>query len=407
MQTAAPGIAAVDLFYGDAVAAINRRDYARALDLLQTARAHAPQDARVLNAFGVVYDKLGRFDLSQRYYAEAQTADPASRIVAENLAYSKALQGGTAAVALAEVADPVTAAPPPRIEPAAPALAATPAPQDRPVIMLAQAEPVASPISAAATATAPAVHPEPVRIAAAAPVERAVEPSPARLPDAFRGQAIKPLAQPAVASATPASGARPAGAEPTFAATAATPVQQARRTTALARRAPISRLVKVAALAPPKAAVAAARSDARSAAVTPRPAATLRASPRPASKVTTAGLSVNRALVAGHSTVLLGRPVLIVYSAAGRRNADHLRAQLTHRGWSLTLANRRTPAARVTTVRYDVSNQRLALALARSLRIPVNLERCRFRCSGVTILVGEQNVLRTAAATTAPARKAS
>ena len=28
-------------------------------------------DIRVLNAFGVVYDKLGRFDLSARYYDEA------------------------------------------------------------------------------------------------------------------------------------------------------------------------------------------------------------------------------------------------------------------------------------------------------------------------------------------------
>src|SRR5712664_2090436 len=63
-----PGSAADNLYRG-AVAAVGRRDYARALDLLQAARDRAPQDVRVLNAFGVVYDKLGRFDLSSRYYA--------------------------------------------------------------------------------------------------------------------------------------------------------------------------------------------------------------------------------------------------------------------------------------------------------------------------------------------------
>src|SRR5947209_3276817 len=82
-------IAPGDLLYGDAVRAINQRDYARALDLLQAARDNAPGDVRILNAFGVIYDKLGRFDLSQRYYAEAQAVAPASPIVAHNLAYSK------------------------------------------------------------------------------------------------------------------------------------------------------------------------------------------------------------------------------------------------------------------------------------------------------------------------------
>src|SRR5579871_5371589 len=80
-----------DRLYEDAVHAIDIRDYASALDLLQAARNQKKDDVRVLNAFGVVYDKLGRFDLSTRYYAQAQAIDPASQIVRQNLAYSEVL----------------------------------------------------------------------------------------------------------------------------------------------------------------------------------------------------------------------------------------------------------------------------------------------------------------------------
>ncbi|MFN3515221.1 MAG: tetratricopeptide repeat protein [Phenylobacterium sp.] len=83
----------VDRLYARAKAAILTRDYGLALDLLQLARARAPQDVRVLNALGVVYDKLGRFDLSRRYYELALAREPDSRVVAANLAYSAALQG--------------------------------------------------------------------------------------------------------------------------------------------------------------------------------------------------------------------------------------------------------------------------------------------------------------------------
>jgi len=47
---------------------------------------------RVVNALGVVYDKLGRFDLSARYYAQAEAMDPASPIVRQNEAYSAMLK---------------------------------------------------------------------------------------------------------------------------------------------------------------------------------------------------------------------------------------------------------------------------------------------------------------------------
>lgn len=82
-----------DMLYESAVSAIGKRDYARALDYLQEARARDPRDSRVLNAMGVIYDKLGRFDLSARYYTQARDVDPASKIVASNMAYSKVLQG--------------------------------------------------------------------------------------------------------------------------------------------------------------------------------------------------------------------------------------------------------------------------------------------------------------------------
>jgi len=94
--TAQAELSGVDGDYAAAVAAIDRRDYGLALDLLQTANARKGGDVRVLNAFGVVYDKLGRFDLSSRYYARARTIDANSPIVASNQAYSAILQGDVA-----------------------------------------------------------------------------------------------------------------------------------------------------------------------------------------------------------------------------------------------------------------------------------------------------------------------
>ena len=81
-----------DSLYESAVGAINAREYARALDYLQAAKAKDPRNVKALNALGVVYDKLGRFDLSARYYAQAQAIEPHSPIVAENQGYSRILQ---------------------------------------------------------------------------------------------------------------------------------------------------------------------------------------------------------------------------------------------------------------------------------------------------------------------------
>src|SRR5690242_16987240 len=90
---AAAGALPDDGLYADAAHLIEVRQYAAALDLLQASRDKAPSDVRVMNAFGVVYDKLGRFDLSERYYAQAEALDPNSPIVRQNMAYSAMLKG--------------------------------------------------------------------------------------------------------------------------------------------------------------------------------------------------------------------------------------------------------------------------------------------------------------------------
>jgi hypothetical protein len=111
-------------YYAAAVTAIDRRDYAQALELLQAARARRPNDVRVLNAFGVVYDKLGRFDLSGRYYAQAKALDASSPILAANLAYSAELQHRAEAPQFAAIAP----------TPPAPTLAATASPPPNPTL---------------------------------------------------------------------------------------------------------------------------------------------------------------------------------------------------------------------------------------------------------------------------------
>jgi hypothetical protein len=83
---------AENVLYARAVAAIDQRDYGLALDILQLARQDRANDPRVLTAMGVVYDKLGRFDLSKRYYGLAEAADPGSKVVQIDRAYSAVLQ---------------------------------------------------------------------------------------------------------------------------------------------------------------------------------------------------------------------------------------------------------------------------------------------------------------------------
>jgi tetratricopeptide (TPR) repeat protein len=115
--------ALLDRLYADAVQEMQRRDYATALDLLQMARARKTDDPRVLTAMGVIYDKLGRFDLSDRYYTLAEAADPGSKVVAMDRAYSERLQRAEAESATE--ADGAEAARLARIESARPITALT------------------------------------------------------------------------------------------------------------------------------------------------------------------------------------------------------------------------------------------------------------------------------------------
>lgn len=157
-----------DAYYDRAVSAIARRDYALALDLLQRARAQDASDVRVLNAFGVVYDKLGRFDLSARYYGQALQLEPASRVVAENLAYSHQLQGLEPApsVALAGLPNASPGAPPLAVAPPVAAPAASPAP----VVATVEAASVASlVVEAAAPSPTPSPAPTLARADTASP----------------------------------------------------------------------------------------------------------------------------------------------------------------------------------------------------------------------------------------------
>jgi Flp pilus assembly protein TadD len=84
--------AAEDRLYAEAARAITARDYGRALERLQQARVGRPDDPRVLTALGVIYDKLGRFDVSARYYDLAEKADPGSPVVAIDRRYSLMLR---------------------------------------------------------------------------------------------------------------------------------------------------------------------------------------------------------------------------------------------------------------------------------------------------------------------------
>ncbi|AYG93931.1 hypothetical protein D8I30_01065 [Brevundimonas naejangsanensis] len=145
-----------DAYYDRAVSAIARRDYALALDLLQRARAQDASDVRVLNAFGVVYDKLGRFDLSARYYGQALQLEPASRVVAENLAYSHQLQGLTPAspVAFAGLADAPFPQPSPANAPQV-AIAAAPVTPSAPAVMMVETPSLAAPVGALPSAPVP------------------------------------------------------------------------------------------------------------------------------------------------------------------------------------------------------------------------------------------------------------
>jgi len=449
VQPASPAVRADEATYQGAVSAIGRRDYASALDLLQAAAARDPQDPRVPNALGVVYDKLGRFDVSERYYAKALALAPASQIVTQNLAYSNYLQGKAAPTAMAAasppIAAPVVVAQQDLVSASLPApVVAASAPRSEPI----RSVPVSAPVQ-----PAPA---EPVRVAAVTPVApapRAPMSAPSSLPEALTRVAaivsaaytpaapakstakaapvqavMTAAAQPspkkppmkvaAIVSATPAK-ATPSASSPAPAKTA--PVRmaamsqpmQAMKVAAIVPAAPIT-------AAPTKAPPVKAREAVKPKPVqAPAPAAAPQAkaakpvAPAPASPTvfvqntrkpapikvaavvrSTKVVSVSAKaltpirLQKARSPVLIGRPLRVVNASGVRGGAEATRIQLAQRGWSAPAGVVRPGRLQSRTViRYALQNATVAKALARTIPYQVRLESCA-GCNGVSLIVG-------------------
>lgn len=379
---------AVDGYYDEAAKAIERKDYASALDLLQAARLHKANDVRVLNAFGVVYDKLGRFDLSTRYYSQARALDPGSAIIANNMAYSLAMQeraaveerpvltalavepdqtyrvaeGFTAASAQApadlKVAAPLVADAEPAPAPAAPprraadplALAQT----TNPLLQRISFRPVAPLPTVDLTGGLPAAPPPasaPRRPISPLSISQAPNPLLQRL-SASVNEILSPLRMDPLVfwSAPPAPPATAAAYQP--------PVRQVTYVTAPPAQPKMGRIV---AIAP-----GVMRLELGS-----EPAPTVFLAPR--------------------GPILSGHPLMIV-DATGRPNgALKLRDTLAGRGWATEVATA-APLQAHTVIRYDRDNLPVAQGLARSLPMKVELAACDDGCSGVRLIIGADAV---------------
>ncbi len=64
-----------------------------AIDAFRQILRGEPTSVAALNGLAVAYDRIGRFDLSRRYYEQALGFDPAAPEVLNNLGYSMLLQG--------------------------------------------------------------------------------------------------------------------------------------------------------------------------------------------------------------------------------------------------------------------------------------------------------------------------
>lgn len=67
--------------------------YGLAVDAFQQANRAVADNSEILSALAAGYDRLGRFDLSSRYYAKALEFAPQSSTILNNLGYSLMLQG--------------------------------------------------------------------------------------------------------------------------------------------------------------------------------------------------------------------------------------------------------------------------------------------------------------------------
>jgi hypothetical protein len=420
-----------DPLYESAVTAIDQRDYGRALDYLQEDKARDPRNIKVLNALGVVYDKLGRFDLSARYYAQASSIDPASRIVAANMGYSNALQGlmspgrGTvvrmdlpsdfntlpagkptvvavapeAGMASHPIESPAASAQPAAVIASMPLVkAATVSPMPKFVQppLVQEAKPtVASdsvpfaktmePSHVAAPPLTVAAKPhvaKPVIVAATPAKAEAMTKSPAEAPEIV---ALK-NAPPVAVAAMPLVAKLVIAAVPANVATIAKPPAQVAETVAVNVAAPMAFVATppvakpvIVAAAPATLPVAqSARPVLQSRHAAALPAVPAKANPKSAQAVL-AALSAKKVF-------LIGQPVRLINASGKADRVGIVSRRLGALGWTIRLTGA-GPAQLVTTLIYNPRNSGAAKAMQRTLPFPVRLVAER-GAVGMRLVVG-------------------
>lgn len=330
---------ATDAYYLAASSAIYRRDYAEALELLQLARDHQPNDVRVLNAFGVVYDKLGRFDLSARYYSQAKKLDPNSTIIGNNLAYSQRLQGQQYGAAGPVETAEATAAPRGGLQ-MAPYREATAAARTT-LHMVAPRETTAMPRAT-------------VHLVAA----REATPAP--------GAALHEAAALEASAMSPRGTLHIAAAAKVKAASGGALLMAASQEAPAAR--PRALLQPVAAHEATGVFPATLHRLGFQPAIVRLGAPTMRLKPLP---------------------MLAGAPLMVINASGRNGGAEAIRAQLANLGWS---ARKVAPAATSrraeTTITYPAAQTNIARALARTLPGPVRMVSCSANCGSINLAVG-------------------
>jgi len=409
-----------DALYESAVTAINERDYGRALDYLQETKARNPGNIKVLNALGVVYDKLGRFDLSARYYAQARAVDPNSRVVAANVNYSNALQGLTDSRGpVARLDLPENLNPDPTAKPAV--LASQPAANG--VAQHASAAailPMAAPVILARTETADSVKPlpkqveagpvsvrEPKQLAWVAPqfaAAQAEEPPNANM-TASSVAAAKPAAEeptivvPASSKLAETPKTAPASASKPRVAAAIAPVVSvpSRLEVEAPKITPVSKPQVAAAFAPTvstpgrvlaEAAKTVSISKPRVPPSLAKPVERPRLAQLPAFTVAAAQSMPRRvaALPVKTKLFIIGQPVRIMNASGQPDRVGTVSRRLSALGWTVRLAETgRTQT--VTTLVYTTRNIGAAKAMQRTLPFPVRLV-AETGPSGMRLVIG-------------------
>ncbi len=375
-------ISTSEVDYEAATAAINRRDYALALDYLQAARARKADDIRVLNAFGVIYDKLGRFDLSTRYYAQAKAIDQNSSVVNNNIAYSEAIQRQTVArpAMLAQSAAPT---PTTRVASAAslPAPLAPP-PQfmvdQKPAPLNADSAPVTRQLALARAMPAPS--------GAMLYYAPALQVTPAPLDPMLLVQSPHPaIEQPF--QAAPKS--------PAVLARSLPPQTRIVRPQMISLIDTALHWISLDRLAFDKTSRAA---EARRAQAVIRPAAPrvagLQPQAQPIRLAAAAPAPQHLSPLASKAFILAlprltGHPLIVVNASGRTDGAEPVRAALAHLGWTApkSLAAN-APIVSRTTILYAESAKVTALALANTLPSKAQLISCQQSCKGLRLVVG-------------------